>query len=90
MITETRETNRRIRSDILGHTSGISDLSAELVLVNAVGGCGLADMAGSAGEHQPVVDAVFLRVEQVGTVDVSRRSDQSVEIKTYHSRQNRK
>lgn len=90
MITETRETNRRIRSDILGHTSGISDLSAELVLVNAIGGCGLADMAGSAGEHQPVVDAVFLRVEQVGTVDVSRRFDKNEEIKTYHSRQNRK
>ena len=61
------ETNRRVISDILCHTGGVADLAAEFVLVDAVGGRGLADMAGSACEHEAVVDAVFFRVKQVGT-----------------------
>ena len=59
------ETNRRIRSDILSHTGGISDLSAEFVLVDAIGGGRLADVARAAGEHQAIIDAIFLRVQQV-------------------------
>lgn len=36
MGTETRETNRWIRSHILGHTSSVSNLAVQLVLVNAI------------------------------------------------------
>lgn len=65
MGAKTWETNRRIRSDILSHTGGISNLSAEFVLVDAIGGGRFADVACATGEHEAVVDAIFLRVEQV-------------------------
>lgn len=45
----------------------------EMVLVDTVRGGRLADMAGTAREHQSVVDAIFLGVEQVGAVEKSVR-----------------
>lgn len=58
-------TNRGVRGNILGDTGSISNLAVEFVLVDAVGGGGLADVAGAAGEHELVGDAVLLGVEQV-------------------------
>lgn len=57
---------RRIRSHILSHTSSITNLAMEVVLVDTVGRGRLAHMAGAAGEHQLVIDAVLLGVEKVG------------------------
>lgn len=59
---EIRETNRRIRSHILSHTRSVSHLTVELVLVDAVRAGRFADVAGSTGKHQAVVDAVFFGV----------------------------
>lgn len=67
MGTEIRETNRRIRSHILSHTRSVSHLAVELVLVDAVRSSRFADVAGSTGKHQTVVNAVFFGVKQVGT-----------------------
>lgn len=64
-----RETNRGVRGNILSDTSSISNLAVELVLVDAVGGSGLADVTGAAGEHELVGDAVLLGVEQVGAIE---------------------
>lgn len=68
MGTEIWETNRRIRSHILSHTRSISHLTVQPVLVNAVRSGLLADVAGSAREHQTVVDTVFFWIKQVGAV----------------------
>lgn len=58
-------TNRGVRGHILSNTGSVSNLAVQLVLVDAVGGCGLADVAGTAGEHELVGDAVLFGVEQV-------------------------
>lgn len=86
-------TNRGVRGNILSDTGSVSNLAVELVLVDAMGGGGLADMAGAAGEHELVGDAVLLGVEQVGAMtgsvwryNISDISDEG----TYHSRQKRK
>ena len=68
MGAEIWETNRRIRSHILSHTRSVSHLTVQLVLVNAVRSGLLADVAGSAREHQTVVDTVFFWIKQVGAV----------------------
>lgn len=41
----------------------------EVVLVDTVGRGRLAHMAGAAGEHQLVIDAVLLGVEKVGALE---------------------
>lgn len=64
---DVRETNRGVRTDVCGDTGGIADLAVQLVLVDAVGGGFLADVAGAAGEHEFVGGAVLLGVEQVRT-----------------------
>jgi hypothetical protein len=61
-------TNRGVRGNILGDTSSITNLAVEFVLIDAVGGCGLADVAGTAGEHELICDAVLLGVEKVGAM----------------------
>lgn len=62
----TWETNRGVGADILSNTRSVADLTVELVLVDAVGSGRFADVAGAAGEHELVGNAVFLGVEQVG------------------------
>lgn len=69
---EVWETNRRIRPDILSHTSSVSHLTVQLVLVNAVRASWLADVASAARKHQAVVGAVFFRIKQVGAVAKQR------------------
>lgn len=59
-------TNRGVRADILSNPRSVADLTVERVLVNAVGRSRLADVAGTAGEHELAGNAVFLGVEQVG------------------------
>lgn len=41
----------------------------KVVLVDTVGRSRLADMAGAAREHQLVIDAVLLGVEEVGALE---------------------
>lgn len=62
------KTNRGVRGNILSNAGSVSNLAVQLVLVDAVGGCGLADVAGTAGEHELVGDAILLGVEQVGAM----------------------
>lgn len=78
--TKTRETNRRIGSNVLGHTGSIADLSVQFVLVDAVGASGFSDVAGATGEHKAVVGAVFLGVEQVG----ARNKDTEISTSSSH------
>lgn len=90
-----RDTNRWIRCHVLSDTGSVSDLVVEFVLVDTIRGRGLADLAGSAGEHQRVVDAVFLWIEKVGAgspmLAAFCRPEERIERDiTYHSRQNRK
>lgn len=49
--TEKGNTNRRVRSHVSGDTGGVSYLTVEFVLEDAVGGCGFANVARPAGEH---------------------------------------
>lgn len=59
---KTWETNRRVGADILSNPRSVADLTVELVLVDAVGSGRFADVAGAAGEHELVGNAVFLGV----------------------------
>jgi hypothetical protein len=67
---DSRETNRGVGTDVRSDTSGVANLTVQLVLVDAVGGRILADMTGAAGEFESVGFAVLLRVEQVRAVVV--------------------
>lgn len=60
------ETNRGVGANILSDPGSVADLAVELVLVDAVGASGFADVAGAAGKHELVGDTVFLGVEQIG------------------------
>jgi hypothetical protein len=100
--TKRRNTNRWIRSHILSNTGGVTDLAMEVVLINTVRGCGLADMAGTARKHQLIVGSILLGVQQVGAIgevsEMFRSQDMPTAIvvshqtwtETYHSRQNLK
>lgn len=67
-------TNRGVGANILSDAGSVTDLTVELVLVHTVGSGGFTDMAGAAGEHQLIGDAVFLGVEKVGTdIGISQR-----------------
>jgi hypothetical protein len=68
-VTKARSTNRRVRSNVLSHARGISNLTVQVVLVDTVGGCRLANVTGAAGVQQLVVDAILLGVQEVGTGD---------------------
>jgi hypothetical protein len=71
------ETNRRIRSNILGYSCCISHLSIEFVLINAWRGGGLRDVTSSTGKHQSVVGAVFFRVKQIRAAEKVSNNDTS-------------
>lgn len=70
-----RPWQRWIRCHVLSDTGSVSDLVVEFVLVDTIRGRGLADLAGSAGEHQRVVDAVFLWIEKVGAFTAESEVD---------------
>lgn len=63
-----RSRKRGVGANILSDAGSVTDLTVELVLVHTVGSGGFTDMAGAAGEHQLIGDAVFLGVEKVGAL----------------------
>lgn len=52
----------------------------EVVLVDTVRRGRLADMAGAAREHQLVIDAVLLGVEQIGALETLARRSRAINV----------
>lgn len=72
----TDNTNRRVRTDILGDASSFTDGVRELVAKDASRVGRLAVLASATGEHKGVADLVFLGVQHIGTAQ--RVSDEDL------------